>query len=154
MVALVAQIESLSDALEEWQAMLPEHWAEVAPFQAQVPLDPNFDAYLRLEMAGMLVFAGLREAGRLVGYYTGYVAPSLQYQSRQFCMHDHIYVHPGARARMGGRRLLRCVEHELQRRGVTLWYASEIDGTGAGRLYEAMGFHRSEVSYAKLLGVH
>jgi hypothetical protein len=49
---LTAQIESLSELLEDLKPFFPMHWEELALNQKQVPLDPQYEVYLAKGRSG------------------------------------------------------------------------------------------------------
>jgi hypothetical protein len=67
---------------------------------------------------------------------------------------DLFFVHPLARGKFGGLRLLRAARNELIARGVHRWHGFEVvgKGHGMGRLLELSGFAVSEIGYSQWLG--
>lgn len=149
---ITAHVESFTERLEELKVLLPMHYEELALNKDKVPLDPQYDIYIKREAMGEVLFVTLREAGRLVGYFIGFIAPGLHYRTCLTCTMDIFYVHPDVRGRMGGVRLFRAVKAELKRRGVQRWFVGSKTHADASRLFEALGFHKVETYYSMMVG--
>jgi GNAT superfamily N-acetyltransferase len=149
---ITAHVESFNERLPELQPLLPLHYAELALNQDEVPLDPQYDIYIQREARGEVVFVVLREAGELIGYFIGFVAPGLHYRTCLTCTMDIFYVHPERRGGNGGVILFKAVEEELKRRGVKRWFVGSKCHMDASWLFERLGFSRVEVYYSKMLG--
>lgn len=150
-VTLTAHVESLTDRLDELRPVLPLHWAELALNKDEVPLDPQYSVYLDRDAAGGVVFVTLRKRGELVGYFVGFVAPGLHYQTCLTCTMDIFYVVPEHRGGSGGLVLFQAVERELKRRGVQRWFVGSKVHMDASWLFERLGFERVEIYYSKML---
>lgn len=149
---ITAQIESFAERLEELQKLLPMHYEELALNQDKVPLAPQYDIYIARERLGELLFVTLREAGALVGYFIGFIAPGLHYKTCLTCTMDIFYVHPAKRKGTAGVRLFRFVEAELMRRGVQRWYMGSKVHADASPLFKRIGAEPVETYYSKWLG--
>jgi GNAT superfamily N-acetyltransferase len=148
---ITAHVESLTERLEEMKPLFPLHWAELALNKDKVPLDPQYGIYLARDAAGEVLFVTLREAGALIGYFVGFVAPGLHYRTCLTLTMDIFYVHPERRGR-GGITLFRAVEDEARRRGVQRWFAGSKCHADASWLFEHLGFERVEIYYSKWIG--
>jgi GNAT superfamily N-acetyltransferase len=145
-------IESFEERLPELKTLLPMHYAELALNQDTVPLDPQYPVYIDRERRGELIFVTLRDAGELVGYFIGFIAPGLHYQTCLTCHMDIFFIRPDRRGARGGVILFKAVEKELKRRGVQRWFVGSKAHKDASRLFEALGFHHVETTYSKMLG--
>ena len=153
---LTTQVEAWSDVLPEMQEIWPEHYAELALNQDKVPLSPRLDAYAAMERHGVLFVMTLRDAGRLVGYFIGFVQPSLHYSSCLECSLDIFFVRPGDRGGRGlltpGMVLFRATRAELKRRGVQRWFVGSKLHRDASRLFRALGMTPVETYYTQWIG--
>lgn len=149
---LTASVESLTQRLEELKPLFPLHWEELALNKDKVPLDPQYHVYLQRDARGEVIFVALRDAGELVGYFVGFVAPGLHYQTCLTCHMDILYLRKDKRGGRGGVILLKAVRAELQRRGVQRWFVGTKAHMDIGRLFEAMGFEHVETTYSMYLG--
>jgi len=147
-----AQIETIREGLEELKPLLPIHYEELALNKDKVPLDPQYGLYLAREERGEVIYMTLREDGKLMGYFIGFIAPGLHYKTCLTCTMDIFYVHPDHRNGRGGLRLFRSLERELKRRGVQRWFVGSKLHKDAGRLFEALGFSPIETYYSRWIG--
>jgi GNAT superfamily N-acetyltransferase len=149
---LTAQVEPLTDRLDELKPMFPAHWEELALDREHVPLDPQYDEYLRRDALGMVLLVTLRRDGELVGYYVGFIAPGLHYRTCLTLTMDIYWTHPDIRGGSAGLRLFRAVEREAKRRGVQrIIYGSKLH-KDSSRLFEAVGARPIETYFSKWIG--
>ena len=154
-MSLTAQVESLTAGLAELKPLLPIHYEELSLHRFHgVPLNPQYDIYLQRDARGEVVYVTLRELGKLVGYFVGFVAPGLHYQDCLTLLLDIFYVVPEHRGNGGGLILFNAVKKEAIRRGVQAWFVGnkEHSKVHATALFEAMKFEKSETYYCMWLG--
>lgn len=149
---ITCHIESFTERLPELQKLLPEHYKELALNQDKVPLDPQYEVYMEREKQGGLLFVTLREAGELVGYFIGFIAPGLHYRTCLTCTMDIFYVRQDKRRGSAGVRLFRFVERELRRRGVQRWFMGSKVHADASALFKRIGASPVETYFSKWLG--
>lgn len=149
---ITCHVESFEQQLSELQKLLPEHYKELALNQDKVPLDPQYSVYIEREHRGELLFVTLREAGELVGYFIGFIAPGLHYRTCLTCTMDIFYVRADKRTGTAGVRLFRFVESELKRRGVQRWFMGSKLHADASALFKRIGAAPVETYYSKWLG--
>ncbi|WP_070152618.1 GNAT family N-acetyltransferase [Sphingobium phenoxybenzoativorans] len=149
---LTACVEPFPPFLDEVKPMLPRHWEELALNKDKVPLDPQYDEYLRRDAAGQILLIVMREAGKLAGYFVGFVAPGLHYQSCLTLTLDIFWIAPEHRGQMGGVRLFKAVEAEAKRRGVDRMFVGSKCHKEASFLFERLGYERVEIYYSAWLG--
>ena len=89
---ITAHQERIADRLEELKVLLPIHYKELALNQEHVPLDPQYEIYLRREEAGEVIFTVIREAGEMIGYFIGFIAPGLHYKTCLTCTMDIFFI--------------------------------------------------------------
>ncbi len=145
-------VESLTERLEEMKPLFPLHYAELALNQDKVPLDPQYQVYLDRDARGEVVFVTLRDAGELIGYFVGFVAPGLHYQTCLTCTMDIFFVRPDKRGARAGVTLFKFVEEVLKARGVQRWFVGSKCHKDASWLFEHLGFKQVEIYYSKMLG--
>lgn len=150
---LTCQIESFEERLEELKELLPSHYEELALNQDKVPLSPQYRIYIEREQRGELLFVTMRDAGALVGYFIGFIAPGLHYSTCLTCTMDIFYIRKDKRGQaLPGVRLFRFVEAELKRRGVDRWFVGSKCKADASALFEFLDFEKVEIYYSKWLG--
>lgn len=149
---ITCHIESFEQRLAELQQLLPLHYKELALNQEHVPLSPIYPAYIAREREGGLIFVTLRDAGELVGYFIGFVAPGLHYSTCLTCTMDIFYVRPDKRTGSAGIRMFRFIEVELRRRGVKRWFMGSKIHADASALFKRIGATPVETYFSKWLG--
>lgn len=149
---LTAAAEPFPPFLKEVRPILPLHWDELALDKDEVPLDPQYDEYLRRDAAGIVMTIAMRDAGRLVGYFIGFVAPGLHYQTCLTLTLDIFYVLPEYRGSGGGFVLFKAVEAEARRRGVQRMFVGSKLHKDASWLFERLGYTEVERYYSVWLG--
>lgn len=149
---ITAQVENFRPFLEEVKPLLQGHWDELALDKDKVPLDPQYDEYLNYDAQGKILVVTLREAGKLVGYFIGLIAPGLHYKTCLTYKMDIFYVHPDARGQGGGVVMVNFLEQELKRRGVQRALMGAKCHKNAGWLFEKLGYDMIEIYYSKWLG--
>jgi len=145
-------VEQFSQVIEEAKPLLYRHWEEIALDRDRVPLEPDWARYASLEAMGALSVVTMRERGRLVGYSCMIVQPGLHYRSCLEARMDIFWLAPEVRGRMGGVRLFRAVEKELQRRGVKRIYAGSKLHKDVSVLFQKLGYMPVERWFSKWIG--
>lgn len=149
---ITAQIEPWSEFVKDAVELFPAHWEELALNKDKVPLSVQHDVYLAYEAAGQTLVVTLRQRGRLVGYFVGFVSPALHYSTCLTLQMDIFWTHPDIRGRLEGVKLFRAVETEAKRRGVQrIFYGSKLH-KDASRLFEYLKMEPVEVYYTKWIG--
>ena len=149
---ITAQVEPYSKCLPELMECYDLHWEELALNKDKVPLDPQYDLYEARDDAGQLLLVTLRETGRLVGYFIGFIAPGFHYKTCLTLTMDIFWTHPDVRGGFSGVKLFRLVEKEAKRRGVhRMFYGSKLH-KDASRLFEFLKMEPVEVYYSKWIG--
>lgn len=145
-------VESLTENLESLKPMFPLHWQELALNKDQVPLDPQYDIYLARDARGEVMFIAGREAGEIMAYFVGFVAPGLHYKTCLTLTMDIFWVKPEYRGKSAGIRLFKTVEAEAKRRGVQRMFMGSKLHKDAGWLFEKLDYKPVETYYSKFLG--
>lgn len=104
------QVEDYLHVLPELAPLYLAHWEELALDKDRAPLSPRWDVYEHLARTGQLLVVTLRDHGRLVGYFIGFVQPALHYSTTLELTTDIWRVLPDVRGRFGGVRLFRAVK--------------------------------------------
>lgn len=158
---ITAHVERLHDTMEELKPLFDPHWQELALDQDKVPLDPQYPVYFERENVGQVLLVVLREAGKVVAYFVGFVAPALHYQTCLTLQMDIFWLHPDYRdadsltqmeAHMLSMQLFEAVRDEAKRRGVQrVFYGSKLH-KDASRVFEELGMVEVERYYSAWLG--
>lgn len=89
---LSCQVESFAEIAHELPPLFMRHWQELG--DPSVPLDPDWDRYLSLEVTGSLCFMTVRHGDVLVGYISTVVGPHLHYRSTLFAEIEMFWLDP------------------------------------------------------------
>lgn len=156
-MTVTAHVERLVHCLEELKPHFDPHWAELALDREKVPLDPQYNAYLARDALGEVLCVTLREAGRIVAYFVGFVAPGMHYRQTLTLTMDIFWVHPDYRSadsletverEMLGLQLFQAVEKEGRRRGIKrVFYGTKLSHE-AGKLFTELGMREVERYYS------
>ena len=149
---ITCQVEPFPPFLEEVKPILPIHWEELALHKEKVPLDPQYNVYLERDAQGGVISITAREDGKLIGYFVGFIAPGLHYQTCLTCTMDIFYVHPDHRGGGTGYHLFKSAEKELKRRGVQRLFVGSKLHKDASWLFEKLGYEEVERYYSAWLG--
>lgn len=143
---------NLRDILPEFAELCKEHWDEIALHRDEIPLDPDWNRYLTLDMTGLLsVVAAKDQAGKLVGYSVFLVMPHLHYNSTLCGMNDVVFLKKEFRNQGVGKQLLQRAEQCLLARGVKKisWHVKEHYNFGP--ILERMGYECEEKNWGKCM---
>jgi GNAT superfamily N-acetyltransferase len=149
---ITAGPEPWRPTIEEMMPLLPLHWEELALDRDKVPLMPQWHVYDERDARGELLLVVLREDGKAIGYYWGFIAPGLHYASCLTSTMDIFFVHPEHRNGRGGVVLFQAVERELRRRGVQRWFVGTKLHADCSALFKRLGFAPVETYHSKWLG--
>lgn len=145
-------VDQVRTVLPELKQLFPLHWRELALDQESIPLDPQYEVYLERDAKGEVMVLTGREAGRIIGYFVGFIAPGLHYRTCLTLTMDIFWIHPEHRGKSLGVRLFKAVEQEARRRGVKRMFMGSKLHKDSGWLFERLGYRPVETYYSKLVG--
>lgn len=146
---LTIKSENFSDWLTEARPLLEKHWHELCIDTEKFILDPNMEAYLRLEETDQLMLLVMRLNGVIIGYYIGFILPAMHYKNQKCNMEDIFWIHPTKRGGVYAFRLFEAVQRENKRRGVVFWKCTAKINTAAPKFLERIGFKKFEECFYK-----
>lgn len=149
---LTAHVERYVDVIDELIPLYPEHWEELALDKDYVPLSPLYEVYDAMDAAGEVMVVTLRSAGKLAGYFIGFVKPHLHYSTCLTLTLDIFRVLPEYRNGSAGLKLFKAVEDEATRRGVQRIYVGSKCHMDASVIFERLGYEPVEKYYSKMIG--
>jgi GNAT superfamily N-acetyltransferase len=149
--------EKFSAIMRELPPLFRRHWREIALNQDHVPLDPDWDQYLTLELGGMLHVLTVRVKGVLVGYVFMLTFPHLHYASTAWAGTDIYWLDPTLRFGWTGVRMFRHVELRMRAMGIKVIAVNmklhfEAGRGTIGKIFERLGYKPIETIYSKYLG--
>lgn len=142
------QREKVMDTWDEMFPLLTEHWKEVALFN-DIPLDPDKEAYERMEANGAVRLYTLRDEGQLVGYSVFFIIHHPHYKSSMQAQQDIIYITPEARGI--GKQFIKDCDEELRKEGVQVVSQHVKASHNFGPLLERIGYVISDHIYVRRL---
>jgi N-acetylglutamate synthase-like GNAT family acetyltransferase len=144
------QVEPYDDCIAEIDAILPDHWQEIALNKDSVQLDKDEESYRILADNDQLHIVTVRKSGELVGYIAGIIKTHLHYKSTLHCFTDVFYLKPECRKGMIGVKLFQVYQKTLKARGVKKAFIASKCHLDMSKLFDRFGWHRTEVVYTFL----
>lgn len=149
---ITANIESFITCREELEPLFLQHWEELALNKDKVPLSPDWNRYKFLEDAGILSTIILRDSGKLIGYFVGFIMPHLHYSTSLTYIMDMLYIDPTSRGKNGGLLFMRTMEQEAKRRGVERIILNSKLHKDISPLFNYFGYIQIESIHSKWIG--
>lgn len=146
------QREKAQDVFQEMIPLLHKHWNEIEHYK-DMPLDPDFETYFRMEDADILrVFTARRETdGKLVGYAVFFVKVNLHYKNSLQALQDVLYIDPSARG-MFGVKFITWTETQLKRENIQVVYQHiKIRTSRTVDMFKRMGYTPIDLILGKRL---
>lgn len=135
---------------DELMPLFEQHYLEISHFQ-DVPLDPNFEAYLAMEASGALrIYVAREEDGEILGYSAYIILRSPHYRTMVQAMQDVLFIRKEHRG--FGRDFLSWCEEQLKADGVSALATHVHVKHDFGKMLERLGYEKFEHNYIKRLG--
>ncbi len=145
------QEEVLAEVRAEAEPLLVRHWEEIALHRDRIALDIDWDAYHKLDAAGMLHITTARDDGALVGYVCYVLVHNLHYKSQFVADCDIFWLDPDHRKGTLGMRLIQASERFVITHGVNQIVTRTKLHLDIGPLLERLGYEPIERVYTKLV---
>lgn len=147
----IAEIR-VTEYLGRVDALLREHWEELAKNKRAMVLKPDPVFYQRMEDAGVALALGCFRDEKLVGYSVSFVANHPHYSDLVVAQNDVLFVSREHRAGRTGIRLIQATEAAAKARGVDMmiWHAKRE--TDLELILPRMGYVVQDVFFSKVLG--
>ena len=114
------QRETVLTVCEEIKPLLLKHWEEISHYK-DIPLDPDWDGYSRIEESGALrVYTARDEENKLIGYAVFFLKHNLHYRSSLQAVQDIIFIDPEKRG--FGVKFILWTEQQLKAEGVQVCF--------------------------------
>lgn len=152
MTFLTIRVEPWSALTEEDRLLCVEHWEEIAPHKATIPLAPAWDRYAKMAEAGVVHLTTARDGTRLVGYAVYFTVPHIHYASSLTAFADVLFMRPEFRHGATILRLLKVAETSLRGMGVQRVIQNVKVNKDWGVILTRQGYQHFENVYQKLLG--
>lgn len=145
------QQEFLCSVKDEVWPLLEQDWQEIEHNKDLLPLDPDWDLYESLESQGLLQVFTARNNGKLIGYFTVVIFPSMHSRGQMLVANDVIYLAKEYRKGFVGLKLFKFVEKCLKEDGHKLLYITTTEQNPIDNMLERMGYKKIETKFEKVL---
>jgi GNAT superfamily N-acetyltransferase len=143
--------EKLSDAIEEMKPLFEIHRQEIT-FYKDILLNPDYEAYAKIEKAGLTrVYTARDDSNKLIGYAVFFVKGNLHYKQSLVATEDIIYVAQEYRRGTIGTRLIKFCDDELRKLGVQVVSHHVKFDHDWSKILLRMGYDRQEMNLTKRL---
>lgn len=134
------QREKAQDVFKEMAPLLRRHYGEIAHYK-DIPLDPDFDTYFKMEDAGILrVYTARDEVNRLVGYAVYFIKTNLHYRSSLQAIQDVLFISADVRGMFGAKFII-WTENQLKKENVQVVFQHiKITTSKTVDLFKRMGY--------------
>jgi len=112
-------IENLAKVRHEIEPLLEQHWQEIALNKDIIKMNPDWEAYARLDAVNSLRIYTARKDDQLMGYFVVLVSKSLHYRDHLFANNDVIFLSKSARKGLTGVKLIKYAIESLAAEGIT-----------------------------------
>ena len=148
----VYQQEFLSTARPDAQELLKDHWEEIALNKEKIALNPDWEAYEKLEDDGKLKVFTARDNNKLIGYFVVIVGVNPHYKDHLFAINDIIYLDKDYRKGFTGIKIIKFAEKCLKEDGVSVLSINTKVHKPFDRVMVYLGFRPIERVYSKYIG--
>ena len=145
--------ESYATVVEDIKALLPAHWEELALYQDDIVLDPDFEIYEAIDKAGKLALYTVRtEDKRLVGYAIYFIRNHHHYKTAVWAVSDIALVEKAHRSMGLGNGLFDFLEKDLKGCGVDVIHTmTKVGHPELRMLLQSRGHEATEINMSKRL---
>ncbi len=143
-------VEDPATFIEELKQIIPAHYDELCVAK-DFPLEPDWEAYGRIYVAGMLRCITARTEDELVGYALFIVQPHIHYRTCKTAFEDVYFLKKEYRLGRTGIRLFQFAEEALRADGVNRIIFHTKVHLDNSRLFEYLGYKHTDKLYTKIL---
>ena len=142
-------LETVEQVLDEIKPLLAQHWEEIATYK-DLPLDPDYEAYLRMAAAGRVRVFTARHEGVLIGYGVFFLG-NLHYKGSGIATQDILFILPQYRGTTVGYRLIKFCDDSLRAEGLQVTYQHVKISHDFSPVLSRLGYRPVEIIYARRL---
>ena len=132
----------------ELLSLLQQHHEEVSHCP-DVPIEPDFNIYRKMEDMGILRIFTARENGEIVGYSVFFVSASIHHKSKLQAAQDLLFLRPDYRRGFTAYRFIKWCDDQLRADGVKSIFQYVNVKSDFGSLLERMGYNKFETLYVR-----
>lgn len=145
---IIFAVENFRDIVEELKPLLNLHYHEIS-HNKDIPLDPDYESYQKIQDANFLVCFTARKEGHLIGYNIFFVRQNLHYKSSKQAVQDVVFIHPEFRG-FGKKFFIYC-DQVLKQMKVQVVYHHIKAAHNFGKMLESIGYELVDLIYGKRL---
>lgn len=144
-------IENLAKVRREIEPLLKQHYDEIALNKDIIKMNPDWQAYARLDAANALRIYTARRDDKLLGYFVVIVSKSLHYRDHLFANNDVIFLAKPARKGLTGVKLIKYAIDSLAAEGITKLHINTKAHQPFDAILERLNFEEIERVYSLVL---
>ena len=144
-------IENLAKVRHEIEPLLEQHWQEIALNKDIIKMNPDWEAYARLDAVNSLRIYTARKDNELMGYFVVLVSKSLHYRDHLFANNDVIFLSKSARKGLTGVKLIKYAIESLAAEGITKLHINTKAHQPFDAILERLKFEAIERVYSLVL---
>ena len=144
-------IENLAKVRHEIEQLLEQHWQEIALNKDIIKMNPDWEAYARLDAVNSLRIYTARKDDQLMGYFVVLVSKSLHYRDHLFANNDVIFLSKSARKGLTGVKLIKYAIESLAAEGITKLHINTKAHQPFDAILERLKFDAIERVYSLVL---
>jgi len=149
---LVFAVERIENITEEIKHLHRAHWNETEGHRHRLPLQPDYETFIRYERAGRYLLFTIRSEGKLLGNCAMYLDKSAHTQTL-IATEDTLYLLPEARRGTIAKRFVRYVENAMKLLGVREINITVKTVNKAARFFRLLGYRHVENGLTKILEI-
>lgn len=149
---LTFQLEAWADYHRDCQELWAAHYLEIAVQKDRMEMRPDVAGYLAMEAQGRLQIVTVRDDGRMVGYLLSVIRPHMHYANVLCGFEDAYFLSRTHRRGLTGVKLIREGMRHMQAVGVKKAFFMTKAALDMGRIFERLGFTKSDIVYSKWIG--
>lgn len=130
------------------------HARELDRFSGKITIDPNWNNFYALELAGVLNCLTCRVGGQIVGYHFVVLFPDLMHAGTRWATSNMLWLDPAHRKGLTGYKLLSIAKKELQKNGIQVHQLSiKLDKNNSRLrvLLRRLGYRATDLTYCQVL---
>ena len=131
--------------------LIQDHYNEVYPVRSVFDWDMDWDAYEKLEEAGMLKIFTARDGDTLVGYLWVLLTPNLHSKGSVLACDDGLFVAGSHRGKAVAKKLLEFTEDCLREDGLKVFHIVGTTEKPINSFMKRMGYVEIETKFQKVL---
>ena len=145
------QQEFLYSVRGDVENLIQDHYNEVYPVRSVFDWDMDWDAYEKLEEAGMLKIFTARDGDTLVGYLWVLLTPNLHSKGSVLACDDCFFVAASHRGKTVAKKLLEFTEACLREDGLKVFHIVGTTEKPINSFMKRMGYVEIETKFQKVL---